>query len=124
MQVNEYTISFTGKTAISGELNRGYDYEFTVKAAIPKAEITDNEDGTVDMHYKAKLIEIEVKNGEKQVKSVASKNWSESQKTRWALKSIGEELAPAMDSEEFYKIAQQAIRTNLEEIINNYVKLS
>jgi len=112
-EVNEYILRFTGNVAISHELKRQYDYKFLVTATVNRAEISDNEDGTLSVIYKAKMIMAETQGEGEKIQTVAKKGWSTSQKLRW-------EIQRENDSEEYYQKIMTAIRANLDEIIQKY----
>ena len=123
LSVNEYQLSFTGKACISSELKRSVDYKFTITAAIPKAVITDTEDGKIDILYKAKIVSVQTVSEGKPIKMVASKHWSQSKKIRFAVENYRQEQGIELDEETFYTAFTNAILNNLPEIMAKYLKV-
>ena len=122
LKINEYSLRFIGKTAISGNLERSVDYQFKITAAVPKASIEDNDDGTVDVIYNAKLISCEAETKTGKVKSVASKKWSKSQRLRFRIENYFDEQGVELEKETFYDLSMEKIIEHFPEIISNYFK--
>jgi predicted DsbA family dithiol-disulfide isomerase len=122
--INEYTLSFRGKCSVSGQLNRGVDYVFKITATIPKAEIEDNEDGSINVNYKARLISCETESEGKKVKTVARQKWSQSQKIRFGINDLREERGLEIDEDKYYEIYTNSILHNLDKIADLFVKIN
>ena len=64
MEINEKILRITGSVSLEKEIKFGKDIEITVRGALVKTELKDNNDGTFDKVYKVKMEEI-INEGEK-----------------------------------------------------------
>lgn len=58
-QINEKIIRLTGSASFLREIDLGDDITLKVSATVVKTEDEDNQDGTKDVIYKAKIISVE-----------------------------------------------------------------
>lgn len=124
LTTNEYALKITGTAYLSEKLELSHDILVKVEANVVKAEASDNQNGSMDITYKCKLITAEVENDKgKKIKSVSSKRWSTSQKIRWNTERIRNDKDIQIPEEDYYTMVGSAIIANLEEIINEYVKI-
>lgn len=61
MKVNEHLIRISGSMPIDKPLELGKDVEIAVKGAIVQKRINDNQDGSVDIYWVLKPLELEIK---------------------------------------------------------------
>ena len=59
MEKNETLLKFSGKSAIDFPVQIDEDIEIVVKGAIVKSEKLSNQDGTYDLVYTCKILEIQ-----------------------------------------------------------------
>lgn len=120
MNLNSHIIKFSGAAELSGSLDIGNRYAVGVEVAITDERKIDNEDGTFDLEYKAKLIRAQVHT--KEGKLDTKDKTHESVKTRRMIMAIKNEYRPDMDETEWYVLVQKGIRANMPEIINQILK--
>jgi hypothetical protein len=76
----------------------------------------DNEDGTVDLEFKGKLIRAQVKKENGEIIKTKDKT-AQSVKTRLAILAVKTEFRPEMDDDSFYNLVQGGIRHDLRNIV-------
>ena len=114
-KINEFILKITGGAYLGEEVDR------TKQLIIKHAELSiydvnmpDNEDGTYDKVYKAKIVSpILFEQGEKSIKG--RDKTRQSVKVRYAIQSMPEALN---DREEFYKMFTDKIISNPDEVWN------
>jgi len=59
--INEQYIASTFKYPIERKLQLGEDVEVVIRGSVVKKEVGDNQDGSCDIVYKVKPLEVEIK---------------------------------------------------------------
>lgn len=115
--INEHYLTITGKSCIPEKLNLAHDVKIEVEATITSATAKDNSDGTIDMYYRAKQISalITTDKGET-IKSIDKRK--QSQRLRFGIKAIQEDIGNTEEIEDFYEKVMGYILGNLEELIS------
>ena len=101
MNINTKYIQFSGKAEVSEELKVGNNYEITSQGTIVSSTIHDNDNGTVDISYKWRVITSEITN-EKGESIKAKDTRSNSTLLRNQAYAIWREESTSMDFETFY----------------------
>ena len=112
MQINTNKIKVNVFTAeIDGELDRDARTILLTEVEIYEVATRDNQDGTFDQVYKAKVVgATDIKQGEKLVKGKSKRSWS--QKLRQAVWKLGAD----------YDGFMAFLFTRLESLIDEYQK--
>jgi hypothetical protein len=120
MNLNSHVLKLTGSAELPEGLAIGTHYAVGIEVAITDERKVDNEDGTFDLEYKARLIRAKV---QKETGFVLTKDKSrQSTKTRYAILAIKNNYRPEMDDDSWYNLIQGGIRHDLPSIINNILK--
>ena len=101
MNINTKYIQFSGKAEVSEELKVGNNYEITSQGTIVSSTIHDNDNGTVDVSYKWRVITSEVTD-EKGESIKARDTRSNSTLLRNQAYAIWREQSTSKDFETFY----------------------
>lgn len=119
MNLNSHILKLSGSAELSAPLELATRYAIGAEVSITDERKVDNEDGSYDIEYKAKLVraQIHTKEGRLDTKDKTH----ESVKTRRAIMVIRNDYRQDMDDEFWYAMVQKSIRAHLPEIINNYV---
>ena len=121
MQLNSHIIKFSGSAELSGPLELSTRYAIGAEVSITDERKVDNEDGTFDLEYKAKLIRAQVHTKEGRLDT--KDRTRESVKTRRMIMAIKNDYyRPEMDDEAFYVLIQGGIRHHMQEIVNLILK--
>lgn len=103
MDKNENVLHLTGAVSIDRELELDHDYKLEATAEVYTAgERRSNQDGTFNLHQKAKLLTCDILTDEGE-RIIGKVKGSRSQKLRGALYYLWQEVAPEMDFEKFYE---------------------
>lgn len=120
MELNSRYLKLTGAAEIEAALELGKNYAFAGEVSITDEKKKNNEDGSFDLEYKARLVRAAVETSTGRVYTKDRKH--QSTKTRFAIIAAKNNYRPEMDDEDFYILIQQGIRTHLAEIINLILK--
>ncbi len=111
MNLNERIIKLTGSAPIGeGELTLGTNYAAGVELSITDESKVDNQDGSYDVVYKARLVRAKVDTATGKVYTKDKKH--QSTKTRFAIIATKNNYKPEMDDEDFYMLIQQGVRSH------------
>ena|SRR3990167_1224303 len=108
--INEHRLRFIGQACVMEGLEPDKSYRVIINADCVSKEKRSRQDGTYDMTYKLKILDVALKDevGDVMIVSKDAKSWS--QKMRFAIIQMNEE----------YDEIAPLIIANLEEIIQEY----
>jgi len=116
LRIDEYVLKFTGSVNLPEALSHGQDYELLLKGSCYKREELDNQDGSIDVIYKIRPYNVEVK-GESDKVIVSKDKRKKSQQLRYAIRSWWEFKGCPGDEEEFYeKVMDSLIHQTLDKL--------
>lgn len=120
-RINSYILKINGAVEVPKELTAGYNYKVHIEGAIPKFEMSDNENGTFDVTYKMKPIKVEVidQTGE----TLKAKDpRSNSNKARSQALAMHLEKCPNVPFEDFYDAVSSIQRHMANDIADKIIK--
>lgn len=120
MNLNERILKLTGSASLEGELEIGKNYAIGAEVCIADENKRDNQDGTYDLEYKARLVRAKVDTATGRIYTKDKKH--QSTKTRFAIIASKNNYKPDLDDEVYYELVQQGIRSHLAEILNIILK--
>ena len=120
-EINEYLLQITGSASIPKELDR--NKRLYIKAGeleIYSISDKDNQDGTYNRKYSAKMVShVDLEQGDEVIRSKDKK--PRSKQLKGAIYHLQEELGIQMDDEEFYDKFMVSLMMYLPEIYMDYL---
>lgn len=117
IKINSNFLKITGEAELPEPLQIGREYIISVRVAIPKKELEDNEDGTFSESFKARMITCEVlKDNGEIIKSKDRRRAS--QKLRNMIRFYQGEIGDERDEEEFYQAFMAKLMANFDGVVN------
>ena len=121
--INEHILHLTGDASLPEALKKSKEYKLELNAGVYSVEQRDKQDGTYDVHYKAKLITAEILKESGDYKPLKIKG-SQSDKWRRQVYAIWlENYATQFDDEEFYQLIMNLLRKYGDRIVPYLLKL-
>jgi len=116
--VNSNILRIVGSAEIPEGLEFGNDYKILLDCSITSIRDKDNEDGTIDRTFAARLLNASINDSKKSI--MTKDKHRESQKTRGSIYHLQAEIGDQREEEEFYVYMQKMIRANIGEIYERY----
>lgn len=119
MEVDQHIVKILGTAQLEEALKMDHDIHLNATANVYKREEVSNQDGTVNVVYKAKILTVKVLDDlGVLIKSSAKKK--QSQALRFAIESYRQDKFPERDEEEFYTFVMGKIIDNLEVVVDTF----